>query len=69
MNLAEAAEGRIISQQISVRMTPPQDGRLGHTDAACEIGRGLIKEAVELIRAAGEKEGFIVEIEATQVIY
>lgn len=42
---------------------------LGETDAAMEIGKGLIREAMLMLKTAGEKEGFTVDIEARQVIY
>lgn len=63
------AEGRIISIDFHVRLTPPQDGRLGETDAAMAIGRGLIREAMLLLKNAGEAEGFEVEVTARQVVY
>lgn len=54
---------------IYVRLTPPQDGRLGNTDVAREVGKGLVHEALLLIRNAGKAEGFDVDIELTQVVY
>lgn len=67
--LAAKAEGRVISIGFHVRLTPPQDGRLGETDAAIEIGRGLIHEAMLMLKNTGEAEGFVVEVEAQQVAY
>lgn len=69
MNLAAKAQGRIIHQSFDITMIPPQDGELGETDMAFEIGKGLIREAIQLLRAAAEKEGFKVEIEFGQVVY
>ncbi|MHB1098651.1 MAG: hypothetical protein ACYCZR_03775 [Burkholderiales bacterium] len=69
MNLAAKAQGRIIHQSFDITMIPPQDGELGETDMAFEIGKGLIREAIQLLRAAAEKEGFTVEIEFGQVVY
>lgn len=69
MTLAADSQGRIIHQSFDITMIPPQVGEPGHTDMAYEIGKGLIREAVEIIRAAAEKEGFKVEIEYGQVVY
>lgn len=69
MNLAAKAQGRIIHQSFDITMIPPQDGELGETDMAFEIGKSLIREAIRLLRAAAEKEGFKVEIEFGQVVY
>jgi len=41
----------------------------GSTDASFELGKGLAREAMLLLKNAGEAEGFVVEIEATQVVY
>jgi len=49
-------------------MTPAQ-GELGDTDPAWDIGIGLMKEAMLLLQAAAEKEGFTVQIEFGQVVY
>lgn len=67
--LADQAEGRVISLGFHVRLTPPETKVLGHTDAAVEIGRGLVCEAMLLLKTAGEREGFVVEISATNVVY
>lgn len=69
-SLADQAQERIISGSVWFRLTPPQQGiRLGETDAAHEIGMGLVKEAMHLLQSAAEKEGFHVEIEYSQVVY
>ena len=67
--LAAKAGGRGISIGFHVRLTPPQDGKLGDTDAATEIGRGLIREAMLMLTNTGEAEGFAVEVEAQQAVY
>lgn len=69
MNLAARARGRIIHQSFDVTMIPPQGGKLGNTDAAWDIGQGLMREAMALLKAAAEKEGFEVQIEVMQVVY
>lgn len=69
VSLAGLAEGRIISMNIYVRLTPTQIGEIGHTEPAVEIGRGLIREAMLMLKNAGEASGFVVEIEARQVVY
>jgi len=66
---AAKAEGRVISMYFYVRLIPPQTGQLGETDMAIEIGRGLIHEAMLLLKNAGEAEGFAVEVEAKQMVY
>lgn len=69
MSLASKAEGRVISMNFYVRLTPPQDGELGETDAAMAIGRGLIRESMLVLKAAAEKEGFEVFMDATPRVY
>lgn len=66
---ADQAEGRIISLAFYVRLTPPQGGGLGDTDAAIAIGRGLVREAMLLLKNTGEAEGFVVDVEARQTVY
>ncbi len=69
MNLAAKAQGRIIHQSFDVTMIPKQGGVLGDTDPAWEIGVGLMREAMLVLQAAAEKEGFEVKIEFGQVVY
>lgn len=69
MSLADLCEGRIISQTIHVRLEPTRPVELGETDAAMEIGRGLISEAVKVLQCAAEAEGFKVMVEMGQVVY
>lgn len=52
-----------------VKLIPPQDGALGETEPAMEIGRGLIREAMLMLKNTGEAEGFAVEVEAQQTVY
>lgn len=66
--LADKAEGRIISLYFHIKFTPPA-APLGETDNADLIGIGLIKEAMLLLKTAGEKEGFNVQITATNIVY
>lgn len=65
--LASSAEGRVISMSFRVKLIPPQDGALGETEPAMEIGRGLIREV--MLKNTGEAEGFAVEVEAQQTVY
>ena len=51
-----------------VRLTPPP-ADIGETDAAMEIGRGLIREVMLMLKNTGEAAGFVVEVEAQQVAY
>lgn len=70
MSLADEAGGRTISQSIYIRLTPIKPIEvLGHTDAAMEIGRGLIAEAVKVLVMAAEAEGFKVDVTVGQVVY
>lgn len=69
VNLATKAEGRVISMNFYVRLTPPQYGEIGETDAATAIGRGLIRELMLVLKAAAEKEGFEVFMDATPRVY
>lgn len=68
MTLAERVAGRTIHVTVDIWLAPPEGQALGPTDAAVEIGRGLIREAFCLLKAAGEAEGFSVDIKAGQVI-
>lgn len=63
------AAGRVISMYFYVRLIPPQTKIIGETDIAVEIGRGLIHEAMLMLKNAGEAEGFVVEVEAKQTVY
>ncbi|MDP3124592.1 MAG: hypothetical protein Q8M84_03065 [Thiobacillus sp.] len=69
MNLADKAHGRIIHMSFDVTLIPPDTNNPGKTDAAVDIGQGLIREAMLLLKNAGEAEGFTVQIEARQVVY
>lgn len=66
---AERAEGRIISLGFHVRFIPPAGGELGDTDMAMAVGEGLVREAVLMLKNAGEAEGFVVEVRFTQSVY
>lgn len=66
--LADKAEGRIISLSFYVKLTPP-DAPLGETEMAMEIGRGLVREAMLLLKNAGEREGFVVDITVSSIVY
>lgn len=70
MSLADTTQGRVISQSIRIVLTPPQAGACGEdTDTAADIGIGLMREAMWVLRAAAEREGFRVEIEFRQLVY
>lgn len=62
------AQGRVISLAFNLRLTPPQDEGLGTTDAAIEIGRRIVQETMLILRHKGEAAGFIVDVEARQVV-
>lgn len=66
--LSDKVEGRVISVKCTVRLIPP-DGPLGETDAAMAIGKGLINEVFHQLKAVCEGEGFIVDMDVTQVVY
>ena len=68
MTLAAKVEGRTIHITVDVWLAPPEGQTVGETDAAMQIGNGLIREAFALLKAAGEAEGFEIEIKAKQVI-
>lgn len=69
VKLADTVGCRAISLSFWVKLTPPQGGDLGETDAAAAIGRGLVREAMLLIKNTGEAEGFVVDVEVSQVNY
>lgn len=54
---------------IYVKLTPPAVAELGHTDEAAKIGRGLVREAADLLKRAAEAEGFVVDIECNMAVY
>jgi hypothetical protein len=62
------AEGRVIHIKVDIRMTPP-DEEVGHTDEAMALGLGIIKEALLLIKTAGEREGLKVDITQTTTVF
>ena len=71
--LSDKAQGRIIHLSFDVTLIPPGHpvawADLGDTDAAIDIGKGLILEAMMLLKSSCEAEGFKVEITATNVVY
>lgn len=66
---ADEAGGRIISQTFFIKLTPPPCATTADTDVATAIGRDLIREAMMLIKNAGEAEGFVVDVTASQIVY
>jgi len=66
---AELCEGRTISGTLYFKLTPKEPQPTGHTDMARAIGKGLVNEALALLRLAAEKEGFEVEIKDTIWVY
>lgn len=61
-------DGRIIHLQLDVTVRPPPDAKLGHTDAAMDLGKRLAIEAGLLARRmAGE--GCTVEVERQITVY
>lgn len=55
---------RFMAWAESVRPAP-----LGETDAAMEVGRGLVDEAFRVLKAAAEAEGFEVCMGGSQVVF
>lgn len=72
-NTSGSLDGRVIHVILDVMLTPPGHpvswAELGDTDRAMEIGRGLVREAVAMIKTAGEAEGFAVQINAREVVF
>ena len=68
MAIASDADGRTISLNFSITLTPPE-APTGATDNALTIGRGLIRESMARLKASAERDGFVVEIVATNTIY
>lgn len=70
MNLAKKTKGRIISYRAEIQLRPKDwAGKVGETDAADEIGNGLIIEALKVLKMACEAEGFEVIIKGTGYSY
>lgn len=66
---ADEVEGRTISLAIYIKLLPPGEVKVGGTDAAMEIGQGLIEETVAVLKRAAEREGFQVRVHVGQVMY
>ena len=71
--LAVVANGRVIHMAFDVTLFPPEHPvaweQLGDTDEAMDIGKGLIREVMLMLKNTCEAEGFRVEVEASQVVY
>ena len=62
MTLADDTEGRIISIVLNIKISPPQTGKLGHTDRAIHIANGFIVRFKRIIKSIAEHHGFTVEV-------
>jgi hypothetical protein len=62
-------EGRKLHLTIDVWLSPPSQEKVGSTSPAWEIGRGLLKESIGMLRNTLEAEGFEVNIDTQMVIY
>ena len=69
MTLAAMVEGRTIHITVDVWLSPHEGQDVGEVEPALEIGKGLIREAFMLLKAAGEAEGFTIDIKAKQVVF
>ena len=69
VRLADLALGRTISGNVYFKLVPPEIDDVGETDAALAIGKGLINEAMLLLKNAAEKEGFEVDVEISLRVY
>ena len=71
--LADEVDGRVIHISLDITLIPPghpiKFELLGDTDRAMDIGQGLVREAVALMKTAGEAEGFTVQVEAREVVF
>lgn len=67
--LAQRSQGRIIHAVADIRLTPPDVHPVGETDMAMEIGRGLVDEAMRMLKATCEGEGFTVDISIRLVVF
>lgn len=69
VRLADLVHGRTVSCNIYVKLVPPKVDKVGETNAALAIGKGLINEAMLLLKSAAELEGFEVDIEISMRAY
>lgn len=69
VRLADLALGRTISGNVYFKLVPPKVDDVGETDAAMAIGKGLINEALLLLKNSAEKEGFEVEVDISLCVY
>lgn len=72
--LADRVQGRKIRQVLEIRLEPLEPVRLAGDpgsamDVAIEVGEGLIMEAMRVLQAAAEREGFKVTIGLGQISY
>ncbi|MFA6204440.1 MAG: hypothetical protein WC710_14780 [Gallionella sp.] len=67
--LADLVEGRDISDSFTITLTPRTASLLGDTIAAEQIGRGLIRESLLLLKTACEADGFVVVINGRMLVY
>ena len=68
-DLARQSCGRLIHATADIRIEPPAVKQVGETDMAMEIGRGLVNEALRMLKTACESEGFAVDISIRLVVY
>ena len=75
---ATQVEGRTISLGLQITLTPPKTDKLGETEAAIVVGRdllyqatgrGIIHEAMLLLKSAAEAEGFTVVVSQTNRVF
>lgn len=73
MKQADRARDCVISQSVSIQMTPLAPiMEIDRAEAICvaaEIGNGLIAEALKVLQMAAAREGFKVTIDVRQITY
>lgn len=69
LKIVPAADGRTVHATLDIWLTHPDPAVVGDVDVGMEIGKGLVREAVMLLKSAAEKEGFSVDAKFKQVVY
>lgn len=66
----KGSEGRVIHIVMDITLTPRDDeGELGHTDAAFELGLGIVDDIMKLLHIVATNEGFKVDVERRNTVY
>jgi len=69
LKIVPPAEGRTIHATIDVWLTHQNPEVVGDTDIGMEIGKGLVRESMLILKTSAEREGYTVDARAKEVVY